>query len=184
MALLDLACTHEGAASGAKSGEPIYVEGDTRHQVVVRKGGEGSEVEVAAVAGKTHDVAIAIGKGGAQATRLWPVIGVGAGLTVVAAGIGAGLLVAAKDARNEVEQKGLAVSSPCPKQPSSGPCKDIADAAGRHDALAGGAVGLFVAAGVFGAATVAYGIWPQIIPVRPAVVVAPGAAAVSISGSF
>lgn len=114
----------------------------------------------------------------------WAILGAGAGLTVASGAVAIGLSAAAKGAQNEVEQKRATLSGPCPKEPTSGVCKEIADAAGRHDTLVPAAIGLFVTAGLAGAGTLVYGLWPRTAPVTPAVAAGPDGAAFSLSGRF
>lgn len=114
----------------------------------------------------------------------WALLGAGAGLTAVALGAGIGLGAAAKGAQNEVEEKRAALTGPCSAQPAPGPCKEIADAAARHDAMVPASVGLLVTAGLLGAGTLIYGLWPRPMPVTASVGVGPQGTSVVISGSF
>jgi hypothetical protein len=166
------------AASVFAAPGPVKIE-------VTKDGYEAAAQTIEAKKGGTEAVTFALKKKvDAKPQRLWPLVGAGAGLTAGAAAVAIGLTVAAKDAQRRVEQTGASIQSPCPKQPSSGACKDLSDAVRSHDALAGGAIGLYVAAGVLGAATLVYTVWPEILPVRPAAAVSPTGAAVVVSGTF
>ena len=153
----DVEIVVDGVASAAKSGEPFYVTADDRHVVTVRRGEQSTDLELIVGAGKSHEARVVLEE--KKARRLWPVIGIGAGVTAIAAGIGIGLTMGAKDAQRQVEATQPLIKSPCAKPPAVGPCKDLADAASRHDAMAGGAIGLFVVAGVVGAAGATLRVW-------------------------
>jgi hypothetical protein len=140
--------------------------------------------------GKTETVTMALGTvGGEPEKPSWAIVGVGAGVAALALGVGVGFGFAAKDADDERRAKVESIrmtpgAGPCPASAPSGLCKEAADAASRHDALVGASIGLYVAAGLAGAATAVYGLWPRKSPVRAAVGAGPTGAALVLTGAF
>jgi len=179
-----------GTEIAAAERDAVFVEaGDVVIEVGGLAGYESKRRVVKAEKGKVETVEMGLDPlGGETAKPSLAVIGVGAGLAAVALGVGIGLGVAAKDVHNDVlakraEVERMSDAGPCLKS-SSGLCKDIADATGRHDGFVGASIGLYVTAGVVAAATAAYAFWPRKSTVRAGAAIGPGQAALVVTGTF
>ena len=169
-ALLALGCTRDGVVTGAKSGEPSSVEADERPPRVAGKGGEGSEVEVPAVAGKKTDVAPVIAKEGAERSNV-PAFVIG--------GVGVASLIAGAVLMGVAESNGAALQANAPrdkdggllcwKAPAAGSttkpeCDTWRAKAAEAGALGNASIGLFVVAGVAAAGAATWWLWPSRSP--------------------
>ncbi len=179
-----------GREYAAEDRDAVFVEPG---EVTIEAGGlpgyEAQRQTVTAEKGKEKTVSMELNPLGGEGDKpSWALVGVGGGLAVVALGAGLGLVGAAKGAQDDILAKSKEVQAtpgagPCPKQPTSTLCMDIAAAKERHDTLAGAAIGLFVGAGVVAAVTAGYAFWPR-SKVKAGVAVGPQGGGIAITGAF
>jgi len=158
----------DGVASGAKSGETIYVEPDVRHKVAARKSGETVDVEVLAMAGKTHNVTLVIPKGGTREGPRKEIVIAGAavaGASVIAGAVLLGAALGEQGAlRNDAPTNGQGMAACAAAQPANGAsptCDELRRRGQAANAMGQSGVALMIAGGAIGLATGLYAFWPR-----------------------
>jgi hypothetical protein len=117
----------------------------------------------------------------------------GGGVTLIALGVGLGMTVAANGKSSDVDAQGAAIpdgvcASPIAMQYQA-PCSALLDTLNDQDSFTDAAIASYVIAGVAGAATLTYALWPTpkspgVASVRPVPVVTATEGGLWLTGTF
>jgi hypothetical protein len=183
----------DGQVVGQSPMQIVYVEPGA-HVVDAQLGPERGQCKIECAAGQTQNATVQL-EGGAATTAAagpnMPIVLVGAGLTVVALGSGIGLAAAAGGKGSDgdkllaqLHQQHLT----CTSLPL-GQCATLLSLRQSHDSLANVSTAMFIGAGVLGAATLGYALWPrrakeETTEARLVPTISPGLLGVSLQGSL